>query len=97
MVNYFRVPALLVQEVPQTVSLTHIYVYLFLGVLVALFPKDAALFPTWFVLQVKLHYVNARCFFAAYFMYRKLAKDFKAQGWPAPPFTFVPVWDRKLP
>ena len=55
--------------------MTHLYIYAFLGALVVLFPQDALLFPRWVEAQVKLHYVNARMFWCAWTMHRKLKKD----------------------
>lgn len=75
--------------------MTHIYVYLFLAALVAMFPKDALLFPLWVEGQVKLHYINAKMFWCAWTMHRKLKKDFGALGWPVPPFRYIPIWDRE--
>jgi hypothetical protein len=74
--------------------MTQIYVYLCLGLLVALFPKDALLLPLWVEAQVKLHYMNARLWWCAWRMHAKLKRDFGALGWPVPPFKFVPIWER---
>ena len=74
--------------------MTHIYIYLFLGALVALFPKDALLLPMWVEAQVKLHYVNAKTFWLTWTTYRKLKKEMTARGWPAPPFKYIPIWER---
>lgn len=76
--------------------MTHIYVYLFLAALVVLFPKDALLLPLWIEAQVKLHYINAKTFWCAWTLHRKLAKDFAALGWPVPPFKYTPIWDREI-
>ena len=75
--------------------MTHLYIYLFLGALVVLFPKDALLLPHWVEAQVKLHYVNAKMFWCAWTMHRNLKKELGALGWPVPPFKFIPVWDRE--
>jgi len=73
------------------------YFAIFLGALVVLFPEDAMTFARLVELKVKLHYVNGRTFLAAWCMYRKLKKDFAAQGWPAPPFKYKHIWERELP
>lgn len=74
--------------------MTYIYLYLFLGALVVLFPKDAMIFAQLCEQWVKLHYINAKCFVQAYFMWRKLKKDFGGLGFPIPPFKFIPIWKR---
>ena len=74
---------------------TYYYVCIFLGALVVLFPQDAFIFAQLVEYKIKLHYINGRMFLAAWCMYRKLKKDFAAQGWPAPPFRYVHIWDRE--
>lgn len=74
--------------------MTHIYIYLFLAALVVLFPKDALLLPHWIEAQVKLHYTNARMWWCAWTMHRRMKKEFGALGWPVPPFKFIPIWER---
>lgn len=76
--------------------MTHLYIYITLAALVAFFPKDALLFPLWAAAQIKLHYVNARTFWFAWTTYCKLKKEMAEQGWPIPPFKFVPIWEREL-
>lgn len=71
-----------------------IYFWVFVCVLVAIFPKDALLLPYWVEAQIKLHYVNAKMFWFAWGMYRKMKKDASAAGLRLPPFKFVPIWDR---
>jgi len=55
------------------------------------------LFPRWLELKIKLYYVNGQTFLQAWLLYRKLKKDFAAQGWPAPPFKYKHIWERELP
>jgi hypothetical protein len=74
--------------------MTNLYVYIFLAALVILFPKDALLLPLWVEAQIKLHYINAKTFWFAWTLHRKLSKEFASQGWPVPPFKFVPIWKR---
>jgi hypothetical protein len=69
-------------------------IYAFLISFLILFPKDCLLFPLWLEGQIKLHYVNAKCFVITYFMWKKLSISMKEQGWPAPPFRFIPIWKR---
>jgi hypothetical protein len=76
--------------------MNHIYVYLFLAALVVLFPKDALLLPRWIEAQVKLHCTNARMWWGAWTIHRKMKKEFGALGWPVPPFKFIPIWDREI-
>ena len=68
-----------------------------LAALAILFPQDAMLFPRWLELKIKLHYVNGQTFLQAWLLYRRLKKDFAAQGWPAPPFKYKHIWERELP
>lgn len=75
--------------------MTHLYIYAFLAALVILFPKDALLLPHWIEAQVKLHYINAKMFWCAWTMHRKLVKEFGSLGWPVPPFKYIPIWDRE--
>jgi len=73
---------------------TQACIYSVLIAFLLLFPKDCLLFPLWLEGQLKLHYMNAKCFVLCYFMWRKLSNSMKEQGWPAPPFRFIPIWKR---
>lgn len=75
--------------------MTHLYIYAFLAGLVLLFPKDALMAAQWLDLQVKLHYMNALTFWLSWTTYCKLKRDMAALGWPAPPFKYTPLWNRK--
>lgn len=46
-------------------------------------------------LKIQVYYVNLRLKWAAWTMYRSLAKQCKENGFPEPgPFKFVDIWDR---
>lgn len=76
------------------IKVTNLYICIVLATLVILFPQDALLLPLWIETQIKLHYVNAKTFLLAWAIHRRLSKEFRAQGWPAPPFRYIPIWDR---
>ena len=68
-----------------------------IAALIVLFPQDALNLAQLIEYKVKLHYVNGRTFLAAWLLYRRLKKDFAAQGWPTPPFKYKHIWERELP
>ncbi len=58
------------------------------------YPKEMASVFTAVSLKIQIHWINARMFVMAWFMHRRLSKDFAEMGLPTPPFKFVPLWER---
>jgi hypothetical protein len=76
-----------------------IYIDLFLTliVLVFLFPEDCIIFAgiawAWALSRILNYYLM----FHAWLMYRQIRADMAKLGMPAPPFRFVPIWQRQPP
>ena len=58
------------------------------------FPKEMTSAFALASLKLQIHWMNARMFVMAWFIYRRLRKDFAGMGLPTPPFKFTPLWER---
>ncbi len=70
---------------------------IFLAFLFSLFPEDCVIFAglvrSWFQVGILNYYLM----FRAWLMYRQIRADMAKLGLPAPPFKFVPIWQRQPP
>jgi hypothetical protein len=71
--------------------------FLFLLILFALFPEDCIIFAGLVKVWTFSRLLNYYLMFRAWLMYRQLRSDMAKIGMPAPPFRFVPIWQRQPP
>jgi hypothetical protein len=64
-------------------------------VLVVSYPEETYFYTEKAILMTKLFVVNAYCWAVALTIYLRLLWSFRRLGMPAPPFRFVPIWNRQ--
>ncbi len=74
------------------------YIFLiFLVFLFCLFPEDCIIFAGLLQSWIRIGILNYYLMFRAWLMYQQIRSDMAKLGMPAPPFKFVPIWQRQPP